>query len=259
MKIGYKGFDNNLKCRGFQFEIGGIYDKGMDSAEGWKPTLCTSMGFHYCSELVQVFNFYKNNGSNRFCEIEIIGPFTEDADKGITTCFRIIRELSDEEIGLTVYEENLNLDLIKSIQQEYPMFHVGGSAGLYLHGVRLQRWKKGSGSDIDLVSPYFVLPVSSRNLDIDYINGKASANDFDETFICNGTKVDYRIDPKQRYEVIEYKGFKYKVSPMLTILEAKMRYAMQGNSKHSADIKEMVVGRQSNKKLTVSGSTSLFS
>lgn len=55
-------------------------------------------------------------------------------------------------------------------------------------------------------------------------------------------KVDYRIDPKQRYEIIEYDGFKFKVSNLLTILEAKMRYAMLPNGKkHKSDLEEMVI------------------
>ena len=128
------------------------------------------------------------------------------------------------------------------------MFHVGGSAGLFLHGVRLKRWLKNSSSDLDFVSPYFVLPqktlktTDGDELEVFYKDAKASGNDFDETFIVGDTKIDYKIDPKQRYELIEFRGVTYKVSDLLTIMEAKMRYAQKpSGGKHRQDLKEMVV------------------
>ena len=48
---GYKGFDKDLNCREFQFEVGKTY-----KIEG-KIELC-ERGFHYCKELIDVMNFY---------------------------------------------------------------------------------------------------------------------------------------------------------------------------------------------------------
>ena len=60
--------------------------------------------------------------------------------------------------------------------------------------------------------------------------------------LIGNTKVDLRIDPKQRYEIIEHDGFKFKVSNLLTILEAKMRYALLPNGgKHKKDLLEMII------------------
>ncbi len=247
--IAYKGFDKNLQCRKEQFVVGQTYTK----PEKEKPRLCSDDGYHYCKELTQVFKHYSNDGSNRFCEIEVLGNFTDDNDKSITTSFKILRELSSEEINKGIYESNLNLDLVKEIQKKFPMFHVGGSVGLFLHGVRLKRWRDNSSSDIDMVSPYFVLPEGSINLDGDendkgdeivYLDAKASGNDFDETFMIGSIKVDYKIDPKQRYEIIEYDGFKFKVSPLITILDAKMKYALNGQQKHVEDMREMTTGKR---------------
>ena len=262
MKLGYKGFDGNL-CAGLgsakkqQFVIGETYTK--PSKE--KPTVCSSDGFHYCNDLVTVFSHYSLDRGNRFCEVEILGDFTDTLDKSITTSLKIIRELEKEEIYKHIYEENLNIQVLKDIQTKYPYFHVGGSVGLFLHGVRLSRWSKSNKSDIDLVAPFFILPEGKiGDEDVEYINGKASANDFDETFIVGGTKVDYRIDPKQRYELIEYDGFKYKVSPLMTILEAKMRYALLPNGdKHKRDFFEMVLNKDLNgKKINLKEATNDF-
>lgn len=247
MKIAYKGFDKNLKCRGEQFQVGEIYSKNVDLKT---PKLCTSDGYHYCNKLQDVYNHYSNvYGENRFCEIQVLGAFTDDSDKSITTSFRILRELSKHDLMLADLEKNtermeknLQLETLKEIQERYPMFHVGGSVGLFLHGARLKRWASRDSSDLDLVSPYFVLvedPEGEEDV-VSQLDAKASGNDFDETFLYDGVKVDYKIDPKQRYEYIEYKGFKYKVSPLFIILEAKMRYALNGQRKHKDDLTELM-------------------
>lgn len=241
MKIGYKGFDKDLKCRNEQFAVGGIYTK----PEKDKPRLCSDDGYHYCDKLDQVFSHYSNKGSNRFCEIEILGNFSDDYDKSksITTSFKIIREITLE-IDTLACERNLNLDLVQKIQTKYPLLHVGGSTALFLHGVRLKRWASKS-SDLDFVSPYFFMFEAEEEWKEDngdiftHMDAKASGNDFDETFIIGQTKIDYKIDPKQRYEIIEYKGFKYKVSTVEIILEAKARYALNGQTKHKEDLREI--------------------
>jgi hypothetical protein len=246
MIIGYKGFDKDLKCREVQFTVGDIASKPYIE----KPRLCTGDGFHYCKQLREVFAHYGLDGLNRYCEIEVLGGFTESKDKCITTSFRIIRELSKKEVEKVIADEKdhkigdrLNLETIKELQERYPIFHVGGSAGLFLHGIRLKRWEKANtSSDLDLIAPYYILvedPEGDVGM-VEHLDAKASANDFDETFLYDGVKVDLRIDPKQRYEYITYQGFRYKVSNLFTILEAKMRYALNGQGKHKADLMEMM-------------------
>lgn len=46
---GFKGFDENLKCRGFQFQIGGEYEEE-------KAKAC-NYGFHFCENPLDVFNY----------------------------------------------------------------------------------------------------------------------------------------------------------------------------------------------------------
>ena len=58
----YKGFDKNLQCRGYQYEIGGEYHE--DSAE-----LC-SKGFHACEYPLDCFSYYPPAESH-YCEVEI--------------------------------------------------------------------------------------------------------------------------------------------------------------------------------------------
>ena len=58
----YKGFDENLKCRGFQYEIGKEYEENTAS-------LCYK-GFHACEYPLDCFEYYEP-AKNRFCEVEI--------------------------------------------------------------------------------------------------------------------------------------------------------------------------------------------
>ena len=69
----YKGFDENLCCRGFQYEIGKEYEQ-----EGEIECCCS--GFHACTNPFDVLNYYNANGKNRFCEVEQIGIVKTDGD-----------------------------------------------------------------------------------------------------------------------------------------------------------------------------------
>ena len=58
----YKGFDNELKCRGFQYEVGGEYEEP-------KASLC-DYGFHACEDPIDVFGYYPPARS-RYCKVEL--------------------------------------------------------------------------------------------------------------------------------------------------------------------------------------------
>lgn len=236
MKKAFKGFDKDLKCRTTQFTIGEIHSL---PEKEFSPRLCTNDGFHYCNTLEDVYTYYSDNGINRFCEIEVLGKFTEDTSKGITTSFKILREISEKERLELRVDEAMNLELVRKIQTKYPLTHVGGSVGLFLHGIRLSRFGDYQKSDLDMITPYYVMMEAPDGSEMERISGKKSSNDFDDSWIIDGIKLDFRIDPYQRYEIVEYKGFKYKVSIFETIMAAKMKYAVLGQHKHKDDIREM--------------------
>ena len=58
----YKGFGKDMKCRGFQYEVGKEYEEGSAS-------LC-DRGFHACENPLDTLRYYRP-GDSRYCEVEI--------------------------------------------------------------------------------------------------------------------------------------------------------------------------------------------
>ena len=68
----FKGFNKDLTCRGFQFEIGKEYEQDGDIKA------CAN-GFHACEDPLAVFHYYLP-GSSRYCEVEQSGDIDRDGD-----------------------------------------------------------------------------------------------------------------------------------------------------------------------------------
>ena len=103
MVKGFKGFNEDLTCRGFQYEIGKTYK------HNGEVELCRS-GFHFCRKLEDVHNFY-NLKTSRICEIEAKGKIDDDGVKSVCSRMRIVREVSREEILsiINIGEKNTGL------------------------------------------------------------------------------------------------------------------------------------------------------
>ena len=91
----YKGFDKNLKCRGFQYEIGKEYEL----PEGQHPSACNN-GFHACPNPNDLFAFYSPNEGNRYCLVELSGEIDDsESDKIAASHIRIVKELTIMEVA----------------------------------------------------------------------------------------------------------------------------------------------------------------
>ena len=66
----YKAFDENMRCRGFQYEVGKEYDMNGDIK-------CCKRGFHACESPMEVWDYY-DMLTSRFAEVEQSGKISAE-------------------------------------------------------------------------------------------------------------------------------------------------------------------------------------
>lgn len=84
---GYKVFNNDLTCRGMQYEVGKeyVYDG--------KPIPCRQ-GFHFCETIADCYECYPMSGDTRICEVEATGEIAKDGAKRVTNVIKILAEIT---------------------------------------------------------------------------------------------------------------------------------------------------------------------
>ena len=95
--VAYKGFDKNLQCRGFQYEIGATYDNG-----GAPVERCGPGAFHSCEHPLDILNYYPPVDGNRFASVSTGGKVAREpgSDTKIASAkITINAELSLGELG----------------------------------------------------------------------------------------------------------------------------------------------------------------
>ena len=85
----YKGFDKDLRCKGFQYEVGKDYEQDGNIK-------CCNNGFHACEFPLDVFNYYAP-GDSRYCAVIQSGETDKEADGSKVASSKIRIEA---EIGL---------------------------------------------------------------------------------------------------------------------------------------------------------------
>lgn len=115
---GYKVFNSDWTCRGFQYEVGKTYE--MED----EPIIC-KQGFHFCTDPKDCFRYYDFWGDIKIAEIEALGDIDREhmGGKCCTNKIKIIRELSlkDAKIETKIIEENTTLFLINNILNLHPL------------------------------------------------------------------------------------------------------------------------------------------
>ena len=88
--IGYKAFNKDLTCRGFQYEIGQTYS--MEES----PIPC-ERGFHFCKSIAETYNFYPTEDATIICKVEALGEVaTDDERKYCTNKIKILEEITED-------------------------------------------------------------------------------------------------------------------------------------------------------------------
>jgi hypothetical protein len=87
---GLKCFDENLKCRDFQFEVGKTY-------ELYGEIKMCEHGFHFHHQPQDLFTYYSNSSKTRVCEVVAHDVIAGD-NKAVCRRIEVVRELSLFEI-----------------------------------------------------------------------------------------------------------------------------------------------------------------
>ena len=88
---GYKVFNPDWTCRGFQYEVGKTFKHDGDIE------MCGA-GFHFCQKISDCFNYYAFDSNNKVAEVEAIGNVETRNDKSVTDEITIVRELTWHEV-----------------------------------------------------------------------------------------------------------------------------------------------------------------
>ena len=82
----YKGFDKDMKCRGFQYEVGKEYEQE-------DASVC-NYGFHACENPLDVLDYY-NDINDKYCIVESSGKIDKDEDekKFASSKIKIVAEI----------------------------------------------------------------------------------------------------------------------------------------------------------------------
>ena len=99
----YKGFDKNMQCRGFQYEVGKEYD--MDG-----EIKCCNRGFHACKSPIEVWNYYDMLNS-RYAEVEQSGKIEEE-EKSTKVCSSHIKIKAELKLADII---NIGVEWLKDI------------------------------------------------------------------------------------------------------------------------------------------------
>ena len=90
---GYKVFNSDWTCRGFQFEVGKVFEEDV-------TPVCCDKGFHFCTKASDCFSYYDFDPNNKVAEVEVLGEIdSNDKDsKCCTNKIKIVREINWQEV-----------------------------------------------------------------------------------------------------------------------------------------------------------------
>ena len=101
--IAYKGFDKNLKCREFQYEVGKEYEMDGDIK-------CCERGFHACESPLEVFDHYDMLNS-RFAKVEQSGEIDKE-ENSTKVCSSKIKVKAELKLADII---NIGVEWIKDV------------------------------------------------------------------------------------------------------------------------------------------------
>ena len=83
---GYKVFNHDWTCRGYQFEVGKTFQEYIEPK-------CCDRGFHFCVKASDCFDYYKFDTENKVAEVLAVGAVDTNGNKSCTNKIKIVREI----------------------------------------------------------------------------------------------------------------------------------------------------------------------
>lgn len=90
---GYKAFNSDWTCRGFQYEVGKTYEMSGDISVCYR-------GFHFCTSLEDCFDYYDFGPNTKIAEVEALGDIKQKVfgSKCCTNKIKIIKEITFDKV-----------------------------------------------------------------------------------------------------------------------------------------------------------------
>ena len=111
--ISYKGFNENMQCRGFQYEVGKEYEMDWDIK-------CCKRGFHACESPMEVWEYY-DMLTSRFAKVEQSGKIDKE-DNSTKVCSSKIKISAELKLADII---KLGVEWIKDVTSPYKVKATG--------------------------------------------------------------------------------------------------------------------------------------
>ena len=135
----YKGFDKDLKCRDFQYEIGKTYEE--PTAE-----LCEK-GFHACEYPLDVFGYYAPGDMSRYCEVDLDDVSDKKSNEDSKRCGKKISVKAEIGIaGLVKAAVEYTMEKAISENSEHATGWQGAASATGLQGAASATGERGAAS-----------------------------------------------------------------------------------------------------------------
>jgi hypothetical protein len=131
--IGYKVFEDNWVCRGYQFPFGDSSDAGNDAqttiaVHDGPVEMCLS-GFHFCQRALDCILYYVLDPGYKYARVAASGIVETDGDKSVTNQLTLVEELSYEQFKSLIDNERKNSTITYKDGQK--------------HGLHTKWWENG--------------------------------------------------------------------------------------------------------------------
>jgi len=122
---GYKAFNSDWTCRGFQYKVGETYE--IDE----EPIIC-ERGFHFCRNLKDCFYFYPFCKDVKIAEVEALGEIDYNDEwylrnktsKHCTNKIKILREIPFENLKTETRTKTYDILSLCDYKLEFPIEKV---------------------------------------------------------------------------------------------------------------------------------------